>query len=79
MLFTASAGVHPAWRGGVTVKVIITRASRLSDKHSTALLYRLFVFAHMISGSNVHACDAQIELPLQLLVLLITYTHRPLY
>jgi len=38
---------------GVTVKVIITRASRLSDKHSTALLFRLFVFAHMISGSNV--------------------------
>jgi len=35
-LFTASAGVN--WRGGVTVKVIITRASQLSDKHSTVLL-----------------------------------------
>jgi len=45
MLFTSSAGVHPAWIGAVTVKVIITRASRLSDKHLTALLYRLFVFA----------------------------------
>jgi len=41
MLFTASTGgVHLAWRGGVTVKVI--RAFRLSDKHSTALLYRPF-------------------------------------
>jgi len=61
LLFTASAGVHPAWRG---VKVIITRASRLSDKHSTALLYRLFVFAHIRKQRNIgytHDSDAQID------------------
>jgi len=54
-MLTASAGVHPAWRGGVTVKVIITRASRLLDKHSAALLYRLFVFARIRKQRNIHA------------------------